>query len=253
MGHGVEEMLNNFRFYLGTHRPAWVKYSPFPLFVSFRCLPQVASLWEPNCCWALDSGGFSELSLFGKWTIPRNYYAERVSKLKRLDFASIQDWMCEPFILKKTGKTVKEHQWLTVVSYIELCAIAPEVNWLPVIQGFTHDEYFQCIRLYEECGIDLTTKPLVGLGSVCRRQATQEIADLVKDLYSIGLKLHGFGVKQGGLVKCFKYLKSADSLAWSFRGRKSTPLPGCSHKNCANCYKFAVLWRKQLLTRLLHV
>jgi hypothetical protein len=44
----------------------------------------------------------------------------------------------------------------------------------------------------ERAGIDLTTEPLVGLGSVCRHRATAEVARLVHTLHAHGLtRLHG--------------------------------------------------------------
>jgi hypothetical protein len=45
-------------------------------------------------------------------------------------------------------------------------------------------------------------------------------------------------------------LTSADSLAWSYRARRDHPLPGCTHKSCANCVHHALRWRAQLLRRL---
>jgi len=71
------------------------------------------------------------------------------------------------------------------------------------------------------------------VGSVCRRQATGEIEEIVHSLASIGIRIHGFGVKAGGLVRYADCLVSADSLAWSFGARRSAPLAGCLHANCA--------------------
>ena len=59
--------------------------------------------------------------------------------------------------------------------------------------------------------------------------------------------LHGFGLK-GDTFRALRYeLVSADSMAWSYRGRHE---PGCSpsHKSEANCPRFAMRWRDQLLT-----
>jgi hypothetical protein len=93
-------------------------------------------------------------------------------------------------------------------------------------------------------------EPLVGVGSVCRRQATGEIEVIVHSLASIGLRLHGFGVKAGGLVRYADCLVSADSLAWSFEARRAAPLAGCRHANCANCLCYAAAWRRRVLARL---
>ncbi|MBQ1166450.1 hypothetical protein KBZ21_51530, partial [Streptomyces sp. A73] len=67
--------------------------------------------------------------------------------------------------------------------------------------------------MYTDAGIDLAAEPIVGLGSVCRRQAPSEINEIVATLHSHGLRLHGFGVKTQGLSDYGPSLYSADSMA----------------------------------------
>ena len=61
-------------------------------------------------------------------------YAEAVRRYRdeigQLAFASQQDWMCEPFMLQKTGLTIEEHQRRTVNNFLELQSIAPDLPWL---------------------------------------------------------------------------------------------------------------------------
>jgi hypothetical protein len=38
-------------------------------------------------------------------------------------------------------------------------------------------DYLRCWNIYADAGIDLSTFPLVGVGSVCRRQNSDEIRD----------------------------------------------------------------------------
>ena len=64
------------------------------------------------------------------------------------------------------------------------------------------------------------------------------------------LRLHGFGVKLTGLESYGDALVSADSMAWSYSARRTHPLHGCTHKSCANCLRFALRWRDQVVTRL---
>jgi hypothetical protein len=52
--------------------------------------------------------------------------------------------------------------------------------------------------LYESAGVRLNTLPVVGLGSVCRRQRTEEIARIVRFLHDAVISTHGFGVKKQG-------------------------------------------------------
>lgn len=109
-------------------------------------------------------------------------------------------------------------------------------------------DYLRHIEMYAAYGLDLRRLPVVGIGSVCRRQSTDEIADIIKTIAGMGIKIHGFGVKRGGLLKAPGLLASADSLAWSFGARHKPPLPGHTHKNCANCMEYALKWRLELLS-----
>jgi hypothetical protein len=240
-------------FYLGTHEPHWLWRAQFPLFVSHRQLARrPRKLRTASCRWALDSGGFTELALHGRWiTTPHAYtdavatYAEQIGGL---DFAAPMDWMCEPFMLDRTGLTVTDHQHRTVANYLVLRQLAPGLPFIPVLQGWTLPDYLACVALYESAGVRLAGLPRVGLGSVCRRQSTRHIATIVAALAAIGLKLHGFGIKTGGLACYGHLLASADSMAWSYAARRQPPLPGCTgHRNCANCLTYATTWRHRLL------
>jgi hypothetical protein len=260
------------RFWLGTHQPGWLARAGVPLFVSdvrlrpYRRLPVAAAPW------ALDSGGFTELQRFGRWTTGPAEYADRVRRYRdvigQLAWAAPQDWMCEPIVVTGgragrltfagTGLTVAEHQRRTVASVTQLRALAPDVWWLPVLQGYTTAEYLACADLYAAAGVDPAAEPLVGLGSVCRRQATAEAHEIITALHARGItRLHGFGVKILGLQRYGYLLASADSLAWSEDARRrARPMPGCPphrpgcpprcrahHANCANCLRYALAWR----------
>jgi hypothetical protein len=237
-------------FYLGTHHPHWLRQLSVPLMVSRRRLSPYKSLPVANAGWMLDSGGFSELSMFGEWTVSERQYASEVTRyadqIGRLEYAATQDWMCEPFILKKTGLSVSIHHQRTITSYLALTMLAPDLPWFPILQGWSIDDYLRHIEAYQTAGVILADLPRVGLGSVCRRQATREVAGIVKRLFAEGLKLHGFGVKKQGLSASRSYLRSADSMAWSFRARREPPLEGCTHKNCANCAAYAMKWLEAL-------
>jgi hypothetical protein len=148
-------------------------------------------------------------------------------------------------MLAKTGLTIREHQARTIQSYIELAGEGLPV--IPVLQGWELGDYYRHIDAYETAGIRLTEHKLVGLGSVCRRQGTDEIARIVWSLHDAGLSLHGFGVKTRGLLSYWDALASCDSLAWSYNARRSAPLDGCTHVSCSNCPRWAMRWRSELL------
>jgi hypothetical protein len=179
--------------YLGAHHPHWLEREAFPLFVSHRRLAARRRLPRAATGWALDSGGFTELHLHRRWrTTPAEYVAavrRYRDEIGSLEWAAPMDWMCEPFMLAKTGLAIAVHQVRTVANYLELRSLAPELPFVPVLQGWSLDDYRRCAVLYDEAGVDLAAEPLVGVGSVCRRQATGEIEVIVHSLASLGLRL----------------------------------------------------------------
>jgi hypothetical protein len=260
------------RFLLGTHQPGWLRKAGVPLFVSDTRLRVYRRLPVAMAPWALDSGGFTELQQYGRWTVPAAEYVARVRRCRdgigRLMWAAPQDWMCEPIVISGgragrlrfagTGLSVVEHQRRTVASVLQLRALAPDLWFIPVLQGYTIVEYLRCADMYAAAGFDLGAEPLVGLGSVCRRQATGEAHQIITALHARGItRLHGFGVKTLGLARYGHLLTSADSLAWSDDARRrGRPMPGCPphrpgcpprcrahHANCANCLRYALHWR----------
>lgn len=253
-------------FYLGTHRPAWLERTAVPLFVSRVTMPKKTF---PRALgpWALDSGGFSEIAAHGRWTIEPEAYADEVrtiaAEVGNMRWAAIQDWMCEDEALKKTGLTIEEHQRRTLESYLKLRELAPEIPWAPVLQGWLGSDYQRHWDAFEAAGVDLRRLPVVGVGTMCRRQNALTASFILADLRHRGLtNLHGFGFKVDGLTRLAETAKtfgaalpfplaSADSLAWSYQARRERPLDGCSgHKNCANCLRFALDWRARLLASL---
>jgi hypothetical protein len=244
-------------FFLGTHQPGWLAWSSVPLFVSDRRLRRYRRLPRATCRWALDSGGFTELDTHGNWDhgpTPGAYVAavrRYRDEIGQLVWAAPQDWMCEPWITAKTGLTIAEHQRRTVDNYLTLRALAPDLPFVPVVQGWRLDDYLACVDLYAAAGVDLTTVPVVGLGSVCRRQATGEASDIINALHAVGVgHLHGFGIKILGLRRYGQRLASADSMAWSLAARHRPPLPSCTHVTCANCATFALAWRDSVIASI---
>lgn len=233
-------------FFLGTHHADWLRKTDVPLFVSRRRLAGRKSLPRARGVWALDSGGFQELNLNGRWTVtPRQYVAEvrrYVEAVGNLRFAATQDFMCEPVVLARTGLTVEEHQRRTIDNVKELLDLAPELPWAPVIQGWTWGDYMRHADAYQAAGIDLARFPAVGVGSVCRRQGTTRAGTVLACLQDTRAKLHGFGFKIRGLPLNDEYFSSADSLAWSFAARHKPALPECAddHRSCQNCIRYAL-------------
>jgi hypothetical protein len=157
--------------------------------------------------WALDSGGFTELTTHGRWTItPRRYIREVrecVAQVGAPDFAATLDWMTEDVVLERTGGTVEQHQQRTLESYLQLRHDGGEDLahlWLPVLQGAHDEDYVRHFEMYLMHGLDLRRASVVGVGSVCRRHEDQRLVTIFELLHDLGLRrLHGFGVKQTGV------------------------------------------------------
>src|SRR6185312_12778331 len=67
----------------------------------------------PSERWIMDSGAFQELLLFGAYRETPEVYAAEVNRLAAinpgLEAAVSQDFMCEPFMVEKTGLTLADH------------------------------------------------------------------------------------------------------------------------------------------------
>ncbi|WP_324605886.1 DUF7221 family queuine tRNA-ribosyltransferase-like protein, partial [Streptomyces sp. NRRL S-481] len=253
------------RFYLTTHKRHWMRLTDVPLFLKSEHWDRAVKWDEAQGPYAIDSGGFMELKNKGKWTrTPRQY----VDDLRRIwehvgpyDWAAQQDWMCEDAIINGgtfqgqhfvgTHLSVAEHQRRTVQNFLELRSLAPDLRIAPVVQGDSVPAYEHCLELYDKAGVDLRKEPVVGLGSVCRLQSTKKGAEIVTAMAAHGLRLHGFGFKILGLERVGHLLASADSAAWSSHARHRPPLPGHTHKNCANCIDYALMWREKVLNAYL--
>lgn len=244
-------------YYLGSHQPHWLAKAGVPLFISHRRLAGRKTLPRAAAEWALDSGAFSELALYGKWKTTVQQYHRAVRRyddeIGRLSFAAPLDLMCEPQMLAKTGMTVQEHQRRTVENFVELHALWDGKDYdnpyIPVIQGWLPDDYSRCLDMYADYGIDLAAFPIVGVGSVCRRQASSQIDAVISTILRRDpeMPLHAFGVKVGGLKIYGDKITTCDSMSWSLMARREPPMPGHTHASCANCLEYALAWRDRVL------
>lgn len=217
-------MTNSVVFYVGLHQPSDAHRFE-------RCclsINRVRGRKKPIPTRVIvDSGAFRELEQFGHY---RHSVAEYASELRRLhddgvlqiDIAVAQDYMCEPFMLEKTGLTTPDHQRLTIERYDELVAENLPFPVMPVLQGYAPADYIRHVEMY---GDRLKSGIWVGVGSVCKRNGNpRAIVEVLSAIYHArpDLRLHGFGVKQTALehpaVRAL--LATADSTAWSFAARK---------------------------------
>lgn len=209
-------------FYVGLHHPSDAGRFDRS-FISINAIRARKSRFPANR-WILDSGAFTEISTHGRFREEPEVYAGQVVKWATngcLEMAVTQDWMCEPFIVAKTGLSVREHQQRTVDRYDRLVK-ATDFPIMPVLQGFKPSEYLQHIDDY---GDRLKPKMRVGVGSICKRNGHPAMIQHILELISAkrpDLRLHGFGIKFTALCRSpiRRLLYSADSMAWSFAARK---------------------------------
>lgn len=270
-GAGAERRVRPLSFALGL--PKWNHLVGLDVraCVSLNTIPKNAhAIPKASAPVCIDGGGFTHVAKHGGWTTSPDEHAARmrsaVDALGRIwvEWVAPQDWMCEDESLQATGLTLAEHQRRTVDNFVELTRIAPDLPWLPVLQGQRLADYLRHLDMYAAAGVDLREYERVGVGSVCRRQGTAEGVEIIAELCRRGLRVHAFGFKKDGLAALRRILTdrqwallSADSMAWSRQAfKKQLCLPGheqpgpgrrFGHKNCANCLVYALQWRAELL------
>jgi hypothetical protein len=214
--------MNRPLFFVGLHQPYDARLFERSM-VSINRLEYRKSDFSPQD-WLLDSGAFSRLNT-GRGHMPVDQYADQIMRWSRcgnLLAAVTQDWMCEPFILEKTGLTVLDHQKRTTEGFEALQAVLGNgVYLMPVLQGYAPEEYLEHIQMY---GSALSYGAWVGVGSVCKRNSSPK--DVIEILEGIkcrrpDLRLHGFGLKTKALAsaRVNQCLFSCDSMAWSYAAR----------------------------------
>jgi len=245
------------KYYLGAHHANWLQKTNVPLFLSFRQLKKRKKHLRARGNWALDSGAFSEIQEFGKWKTSPEEYACKVQmffeEIGNLEWASIQDWVCTPLALKKTGLSIKEHQKRTIENYCKLTNLTRKIHWIPILQGWDFESYLNHIRMYEAIGIQLNKKKVVGVGSLAVRQRSNLLPQLLSFLSQRSIAVHAFGLSLAGLLSSHRFIVSADSMVWSYIARwKKIQLPQCvgKHKRCNNCIEYALKWRKNTLEKI---
>jgi len=211
------------RFFCGIHHPSDAIRVP-AAFVSVNAIRNRKSAFSVLGDWIMDSGAFTTIAKHGGYPEPVEAYAEQVRRWKsngNMLAAISQDYMCEPMMLEKTGKSIPHHQWLTIWRYDQLLACKTGAYIMPVLQGYAPSNYAQHVKDY---GDRLADGQWVGVGSVCKRNSDPgKIVEVLSAIKKVrpDLRLHGFGLKltalQSGLIR--QLLDSADSMAWSFAAR----------------------------------
>lgn len=224
------KLASSVKFYVGLHQPADAQHFDLAC-ISINRLRGRRKVVDCGDV-LVDSGAFTELAQYGRYRHSVDEYASEVRRLHdtgvvQISAAVAQDYMCEAWMLEKTGLTIEAHQQLTIERYDALVDCSLQVPVLPVIQGFSPTDYARHVSDY---GDRLTQGMWVGVGSVCKRQGDpRSIIAVLQAIRSVrpDLQLHGFGVKKTSLLHpgVREYLYSADSMAWSFAARKQGRSP----------------------------
>ena len=119
----------------------------------------------------MDSGAFTEISHHGNYrTTPEEYAAEirRQAGNGNLLAAVAQDWMCEPWIVARTGLSVAEHQPPHHRAYYDrlVSCDTAGVYVLPVLQGARPPSTSTTSKRTEAGAV--ARRMWVGVGSVCK-------------------------------------------------------------------------------------
>lgn len=189
-------------FFPGLHQPSDAKHFERACISRNRLVSRRKPVGCPRVL--VDSGAFTMLDKHGCYPEPPEAYAAQLYRLHtegvvNIEVAVSQDYMCEPFMLAKTGLTVEDHQRLTIERYDAILAELrrlfggdPPFAFMPVLQGYTVADYLRHIEMYGE---RLASGMWVGVGSVCKRQGAvsviEAILSAIKEVRP-DLRLHGF-------------------------------------------------------------
>lgn len=178
----------------------------------------------------LDSGGFNAARKWGQYPWSVDAYATLAQRYADgpcpLAWVAVMDYACEHGVDREQLATNQQRIAATVDNARRCREQAPTLPWLPVIQGWTLDEYAQSIDLYTQAGFPLA---YAGLGTMCGRPVREACAILraLAEHYP-HQRYHVFGMHLGVLDDhdAAAVVESWDSYAWDWepngsRGRSA--------------------------------
>lgn len=215
--------------------------------------------WVSSIC--IDSGGFTAAKRWGKYPWSVGQYADFIGEVSRdvvLDFAAIMDYACEPSVNREVYRSNKERIKATIRNETECMRVAPDLPWLPVLQGDNQTERAFDIAIRRRIG--MLPAGYAGIGSVCGRGRAGAVETILfyRDQLP-GIKFHCFGMHIQALDNdfCFDAVKSWDSYGWNWgKGQKDKDrpkeylrIPGETHSQL--CKRLGSLyWQNTIAPRL---
>lgn len=178
----------------------------------------------------LDTGGYLLLNKYGRYPFSPDNFANLVSQLQP-DFYGTPDYPCEPDISRGLRGLMSNEERIkaTVEQAVKLAELEPLLGrrpqMVPIIQGYSLDEYIYCLDLYKNAAM---LRPYMAVGSMCRRANSPELLAILPRLHdyaeSLGVHaLHLFGLRLTCQVQAVAgHIWSQDSAAVFYAPDKET-------------------------------
>ena len=169
----------------------------------------------------MDSGGYVAMNIYGDYPFtPDDYLA--LCYHYRPTLAAVLDYPCEPDISRGCRLlTNRDRIEATVDHTAYLLRWSSQTQFLPVLQGYSLDEYAYSVELLASRGL---LRNYMAVGSMCRRWQIAQLGPMMRGIYQLvceaGIttpKLHWFGLKLQAIADpaCRPFIHSCDSAAWS--------------------------------------
>jgi len=193
----------------------------------------------PAACIAsmcVDSGGFTAAKRWGHYPWDYEQYADFVRAVSRdtpLDFCAVMDYACEPAVDRSVYRTNRERIKATIRNEAACKEAAPDLPWLPVLQGDSLEE--RVFDLAMRLRVGMLPTAYAGIGSLCGRGVTpaRHVVRFYKDRLP-SVRFHGFGMHVQALDDdtVYSVIRSWDSYGWTWgRGQKDVDRPAeCYHR-----------------------
>jgi len=209
------------KIYYGIDRKCCIPYVDHAM-ISFRTMmKRKTPIIDNGTDWFMDSGAFTFLKQYGEYPIKIGTYLKTVNYFNPNRWA-IQDWCCEPSVLRSTGLNVLQHIGNTVESGRQLIDFNDKC--VMVIQGWTKRDYLTCIDYIHD--YNLFTE-MMGIGTICGRTDVREVFDILKSIKAEipdYCKVHCFGLSLNLLKykEIYDQVFSVDTNAYDFWRLDST-------------------------------
>lgn len=180
---------------------------------------------------AIDSGGFTAAKRWGRYPWTPAQYASFIHEMSRdvpVEWAAVMDYACEPGVNREILSTNLKRIEATIENERACRNAAPDLPWLPVLQGDALAERLYDLKLREKAG--LLPGPMAGIGSICGRGIISARETILFYLSHLGpeTKYHAFGLHVQALdcLQTRSIIASWDSYSWNWgRGQKDLDRP----------------------------